>query len=108
MMVKDASFYKTIFKIALPVAVQSFLSFLVVVADDIMVSFTADGLQAQAAVAQMNSITALFNATILGLVGGSAVLIAQYWGKQDRERIKQVFSVVLLICFALSLVVVAI
>jgi putative MATE family efflux protein len=107
-MVKDRNFYLTMLKIAIPVALQSFLSLLVVIADDIMVSSTAQGLSAQAAVAQVNSITALFTAALTGLVGGSSVLIAQYWGRQDMERIKRIFAVVLWICVSLSLLVVAV
>ncbi|NLM54343.1 MAG: MATE family efflux transporter [Firmicutes bacterium] len=108
MMVKDKEFYRTMFKIAIPIALQSLLSFLVVVADDIMVSLTPDGMFAQAAAAQVNSISALVTAALSGLVGGSAVLIAQYWGKKDMERIKQVFAVVMWICCGVALLVVAV
>src|SRR5690554_1444130 len=107
-MVRDREFYMTMLRIALPIALQSFLSFLVVIADDIMVSSTSHGLFAQAAVAQVNSITALFTATMTGLVAGSSVLIAQYWGKKDMERIKRIFAVVMWICLIVSLVVVAV
>ena len=58
---------------------------------------------AQAAAAQVNSISALVTAALGGLVGGSAVLIAQYWGKKDMERIKQVFAVVMWICCGVAL-----
>lgn len=104
-MVKDKSFFKTIFRIALPAAFQSLVSFLVVVADDVMVSRLGDGVSAQAAVAQINSITTLFTSSILGFVSGSSVLISQYWGKKDVKRIKQIFSCVLIFCFCLSLIV---
>ena len=106
-MVKDKEFYRTMFRIAIPIALQSLLSFLVVVVDDIMVSLTPDGMFAQAAAAQVNSITALVTATLTGLVAGSAVLIAQYWGKKDLVRIKQIFSVVLWFSCGVALLVVA-
>ena len=107
-MVKDKEFYRTMFKIALPIALQSLLSFLVVVVDDIMVSFSPEGMFAQAAAAQVNSISALVTATLTGLVAGSGVLIAQYWGKKDLARIKQIFAVVLWICAGVALLVVAV
>lgn len=100
-MVRDKQFYKTIFKIALPSALQSLISFLVVVVDDMMVASMADGVSAQAAVSQINSITAFYTAAILGFVSGSSVLIAQYWGKRDMVRIKKVFSVVTIISMAI-------
>ena len=103
-MVRDKQFYKTIFKIALPSALQSLISFLVVVVDDMMVASMPDGVSAQAAVSQINSITAFYTAAILGFVSGSSVLIAQYWGKRDMERIKKVFSVVTIISMSICAV----
>lgn len=106
-MIRDREFYKNILRISLPAAFQSLVSFLVVIADDIMVSMMQNGVAAQAAVAQVNSITAFYTATVTGLVSGSAVLIAQYWGKKDMERIKKIFSIVLWFCVAVALVFVA-
>ena len=106
-MVRDRDFYRTMFKIALPSALQSFISFLVVVVDDMMVSSLENGVAAQAAVSQVNSLTAFYTATVLGLVSGSSVLIAQYWGRKDMRRIKRIFSIVLGICMAVSLLFVA-
>ncbi len=80
------------------------MSFLVVVADDIMVSKLSGGASAQAAVTQVNSLTAFYTATLTGLVSGSSVLIAQYWGKRDMMRIRKVFSIVFWICIMTALV----
>ena len=107
-MVKDREFYRTMFKIALPSALQSFISFLVVVVDDMMVSSLKNGVAAQAAVSQVNSLTAFYTATVLGLVSGSSVLIAQYWGRRDLGRIKRIFSIVLWICLGVSLLFVGV
>ena len=102
--IRDREFYKTIFRISLPAAFQALVSFLVVVADDIMVSKLPGGASAQAAVTQVNSLTAFYTATLTGLVSGSSVLIAQYWGKRDMTRIRKVFSIVFWICIMLALV----
>jgi len=107
-MVRDKQFYRTIFRIALPAAFQSLISFLVVLADDIMVSSMANGTAAQAAVSQVNAVTAFYTATLLGLVGGSSVLISQYWGKQDTKHIKMIFSIVTFLCVAVALLFVLI
>lgn len=107
-MIRDREFYKNILRISLPAAFQALVSFLVVIVDDIMVSMLADGVSAQAAVAQVNSITAFYTATMTGLVSGSAVLIAQYWGKKDMDRIRRIFAVVLWFCLAVAVVFVAI
>ncbi len=101
-MTRDKQFYRTIFRIALPVAFQSLISFLVVLADDIMVSSMPNGVTAQAAVSQVNAVTAFYTATLLGLVSGSGVLISQYWGKKDIKRIKMIFSIVTMVCMAVA------
>ncbi len=105
-MIRDRNFYKTILRISLPSALQALISFLVVVADNIMVSHMpgSGDLQAaaQAAVAQINSITAFFTATVLGFAGGSSVLIAQYWGRRDMGRIKRVFAIVMVVNMLLT------
>ena len=107
-MVKDRDFYKVIFTIAVPSAFQSMISYLVVVVDNIMVSSIPNGVAALAGVAQVNSITAFYTAAVGGLVGGSTVLISQYWGRKDLERITDIFSMVLKICVcAAGLVVLA-
>lgn len=106
-MIRDREFYKTILRISLPAAFQSLVSFLVVVADDVMVSKLPNAVAAQAAVSQVNSITALYTATLTGLVSGSSVLISQYWGKKDMARIRRIFSVVLWFCALVSLIFVA-
>lgn len=107
-MIRDREFYRTIFRISLPAAFQALVSFLVVVADDIMVSMLPNHTAAQAAVSQVNSITAFYTATMTGLVSGSAVLIAQYWGKKDMARIRRIFSVVLWFCALVAVAFVAV
>lgn len=102
-MVKDRNFYKTIFRISLPAAFSALVSFLVVVVDDIMVSYIGSGVSAQSAVSQINALTAFYTATVSGLVSGSSVLIAQYWGKKDMERIKRIFSMVFMLAVGVSL-----
>lgn len=102
-MVRDKSFYKTIFAIALPSAFQALISFLVVFVDDKMVSSLGDGVTQFAAVSQSNKVTMLVTATLTGLVSGSSVLISQYWGKRDMERIKRIFSIVAWLTFIVAL-----
>ena len=118
-MVKDKQFYKTILRIALPSAFQSLVSLAVTYLDDLMVSWINKpellGLPANSqvkdlgnlaltGVGQTNSITNFFTAIVLGLTSGSGVLIAQYWGRKDVKRIKQVFPLVTLLTLCVSLV----
>lgn len=105
-LVRDRAFYRTIFTIALPSAFQGFISLLVVLVDNMMVASLGDTILA--GVAQSNGLTALFTATMTGLVSGSSVMISQYWGKQDRERIRRIFAIVVWICLAVALVFVVV
>lgn len=104
-MVRDRSFYRTIFTIALPSAFQAMVSFLVVLADNMMVASLGDTMYA--GVAQSNGATAFFTAAISGLIGGSSVLITQYWGKEDTARIKRIFAIVSWICMGVAVLCVA-
>lgn len=105
-MIKDRSFYKTIVRLSLPTAFQALMSILVVMADNMMVAHLSDGGNALAAASQANSITNFFNAAIRGLASGAVVLIAQYWGKQDKDRIREICSVVFKICIAFTLLII--
>ena len=91
-LVKDPKFYKTLFLIALPAAFQSLISLGVNMLDNVMVGSLGD--VPLAAVSLCNQVTTLLAFFIKGISGGSAVLISQYWGKKDLERIKLVFAVV--------------
>ncbi len=101
-MVRDRSFYRTILTIALPTALQSLVSFLVVLVDNMMVASLGDTVYA--GVAMSNGATAFFVAAISGLVGGSSVLISQYWGRKDMARIKRIFAIVSMICLGIAAV----
>ena len=105
-MVKDKSFYKTLIFIGLPVAFQSLISLSVVFLDNVMVGNIPDNTEVVfAGVTQANAITTLFAFFIKGLAGGASVMISQYWGKKDLDRIKTIFSIIFTIGFSLAAVV---
>ena len=104
--IKDKSFYRSILRLSLPTAFQSLISLLVVMADNIMVARIDPNGFSLAAVAQSNSITNFSNALLSGLAGGSIVLISQYWGRQDKARIREVYAVIAAACIAVSLAVI--
>ncbi|MDL2206350.1 MATE family efflux transporter [Eubacteriales bacterium OttesenSCG-928-N13] len=100
---RDRSFYRTMFLVALPSAFQSLITQLVHLADTKMVSHLPGF--AMAGVGQTNEIANVFVMTVIGLVSGATVLVSQYWGKRDLDRIKQVFSIVLKLVLALAVLV---
>jgi len=105
-MVRDKNFYKTLLLIGLPVAFQSLISLSVVFLDNIMVGNIPVNTEVVfAGVTQANAITTLFAFFIKGLSGGASLMISQYWGKKDMERIKTIFSIIFTIGLSLAAVV---
>jgi len=97
----EKNFYKTLLKIALPVALQSLISLGIVMLDNIMVGSLGE--TALSAVSLANQVTVFFTFIIKGISGGASILISQYWGKKDMERIKTVFGIVFQISAAIGI-----
>ncbi|MHC1786331.1 MAG: MATE family efflux transporter [Christensenellales bacterium] len=102
-MIRDRAFYRSILRLSLPAAFQALMSLLVVMADNVMVTRLDPVGYSLAAVSQSNSITNFVFAATSGLAGGAIVLISQYWGKKDLERIRQVYATVMAACLGLAL-----
>jgi len=105
-MVKDKNFYKTLLFLGLPVAFQSLVSLSVVFLDNVMVGNIQENTKVVfAGVTQANAITTLFVFFIRGLSGGASLMISQYWGKKDLEKIKTVFSVIFTVGLSIAIAV---
>lgn len=101
-MIRDREFYRSILRLSLPAAFQAMMSLLVVMADNVMVTRLDPVGYALAAVSQSNAVTNFAMATITGLAGGAIVLISQYWGKKDLERIRRVYAVAVTACLGVA------
>lgn len=102
-MIKDRTFYRSILRLSFPTAIQSLLSLLVVMADNVMVTRLDDMGYNLAAVSQSNSITAFANVAMSGFASGAVVLISQYWGKRDIKRIKPICATAMAACLGIAL-----
>lgn len=88
---KDKAFYKNLFLLALPIALQNLVTFSVNLADSVMVASLGD-----AAVSGMymgNQIQTLLQVFSVGIEGAILVLAAQYWGKRDTVAIRKIVTV---------------
>lgn len=86
-MTKEAkSFYKSLFVIVAPIALQNLLSSLVNSLDVIMLGFV--GQTAIAAVSLANQVQFIMMLFYIGLASGLTMLTAQYWGKQDYKSLR--------------------
>ena len=101
-MVREKSFYKTLFVVSFPAALQSVISFSKTTVDTIMVGQLGD--LPLAGVAISNQVVAFLFTLFLGLSSGSSVLIAQYWGKKDVATIRRIFALVFMLCSGVGLI----
>ncbi|MDD3277847.1 MAG: MATE family efflux transporter [Lachnospiraceae bacterium] len=81
---------RTVLGIAVPLALQGMLGYLVNLVDTVMVGKL--GTAALAGVSQANQIFFIVALTIPGIAAGASVLVSQAWGKGDVERIHKVLA----------------
>ena len=101
MMARDGIFLKKAVRIALPVAMQGMLNTIVNLVDTMMIG--ALGATAIAAVGLANKVFFVFTLLVFGIVSGSGVLAAQYWGNGDIKNIKKVVGLALTLAVAVSI-----
>lgn len=101
MMARDGIFLKKAVRIALPVAMQGMLNTIVNLVDTVMIG--ALGATAIAAVGLANKVFFVFTLLVFGIVSGSGVLAAQYWGNGDIKNIKKVVGLALTLAVAASI-----
>lgn len=83
-------FYKMVFALILPMALQNLINAGVTATDVIMLGKVGETALSAASLA--NQISFILNLIIFGLTSGAAVLTAQYWGKKDVRTIEKVIG----------------
>lgn len=94
-MLGDRIFLGKAFTIALPVAMQGMLNTIVNLVDTMMIGTLGE--TTIAAVGLANKVFFVFSLLVFGVVSGSGVLAAQYWGNKDVKNIRKVLGLALLI-----------
>ncbi len=83
-------FYKSVFALVIPMALQNLINVGVTAADVIMLGKVGETALSGASLAgQVQYIMVLF---LFGLTSGATVLTAQYWGKGDRKAIEKILA----------------
>ena len=88
---RDGSFYRSLVRLAIPVALQNLITFAVTFADNLMVGALGDS--AISGVYMGSQIQTLLQLFSGGIEGAILILSAQYWGKGDRGSIKKIVSI---------------
>lgn len=96
----DKQFYRKLFSLVLPIAMQNFMNSVVSASDALMLGFR--GQTALSAVSLATQVQFVLNLFYAALTGGMTVLAAQYWGKKDAKALEHVLAVALRCSFAVS------
>ncbi|MDY6034564.1 MAG: MATE family efflux transporter, partial [Bulleidia sp.] len=101
-MIKERGFYTRLLAMMLPLAIQELINFCVQILDTVMVGSLGD--HAVSAVTVAGQPYFIFSVFAFGLTSAGAVMISQYWGQKNIEKIKQVMSSMLWAVVVVSIV----
>ncbi len=87
-MFRDREYLSTLFKIALPIAAQNFISSSLNAVGVLMIGQMGE--VSVAAVGLANQVFFLLNLALFGIVSGSAIFTAQFWGQGEQGGIRKV------------------
>ena len=102
----DRAFYKALLALAMPVMLQTALTNFVSLLDNMMVG--AVGTDQMNGVSIVNQLVFVYNLCIFGGLGGVGIFTAQFFGKGDRDGLRNTFRfkviLALVLCIAAALV----
>ena len=98
--VKDASFYKKVARISIPIAMQGLITSGVNMMDTIMIG--AVGETELSAVSLANQFINVFHIFCMGIGMGASVLVARYYGMRDKNALKKTVAIMLRLCLAMA------
>ncbi len=92
--VKDKNFYKMLFSICVPIALQNIITQATNIADTLMLGAADQSGILLSASSLANNPFFILSLVCFGLASGSSILSAQYWGKNDLKAIRTIISMV--------------
>ena len=98
-------FYKMVFALVLPIALQNLINVGVTAADVIMLGMVGE--TALSAGSLANQVSFILNLLMFGMSSGAAVLTAQYWGKKDTVTIEKILGISMRLAIVAGLVFMA-
>ena len=102
---EDRAFYRSLVATVFPMALQNLLSSLVSASDTLMLGLLNQ--ESLSAISLASQISFLHHILLFGLVSGTAVLAAQYWGRRDARAVEKVLGITLRYTLAGSLLLAA-
>ena len=98
--VKDAKFYKKVAGISIPIAMQGLITSGVNMMDTIMIGKIGE--TELSAVSLANQFISVFHIFCMGIGMGASVLVARYFGMQDKPSLKKTVAIMLRLCLAMA------
>lgn len=98
---RDKTFMRAMFSLAIPVAFQQFITAGLNMVDVIMVGQLGEA--SIAALGLANQIFFLLILFLFGVTSGMAIFTAQFWGKKDLENIRKVLGICLTVALGVGL-----
>ncbi len=100
-MIESKGLYKTLTRVALPIALQSLIASSLNLVDNLMVGSLGE--VELAAVGLSTQIYFVYWGVIFGFTSGSSAFMAQFWGKQDSHSIRRVAGFAITVCLGVSM-----
>lgn len=95
-------FYRKLWGLVFPIAIQNLMTALVSASDAFILGFVSQ--TSLSAVSLATQIQFVHNLFMLALTIGATTLAAQYWGKGDTDSVEEILAIVLKISMAVSVV----
>lgn len=100
--IDNKQFYRRLWSLTLPIALQSLMLALVAACDALMLGRVEQNeMTAVSLAAQVQFVQNMF---IAAVTGAGAILGAQYWGKRDKQIMENLFRLMLRWCGIVSLI----
>ena len=96
----EKEFYKSVARIAVPIALQGLITTGVNMMDTIMIG--AVGETQLSAVSLANQFINIFHIFCMGIGMGASVLVARYYGMKDKPALKKTVAIMLRLCLAMA------
>lgn len=99
---ENKKFYKTLIMLCVPIIIQNLISSLINMIDTVMVGGLGEISVASIGIA--NQYFFLYNMALSGIIGGSGIFIAQFYGKDDKANIRRITGLSTIFAVALGLI----
>ena len=98
--VRDRAFYSRVVRISVPIALQSLITIGVNMMDTVMLGKMGE--TQFSAVSLANQFVNMYQVFTMGLAMGASVLIARFWGMQDKDNLRRTVTIMLRLSLTLG------